>query len=426
MLNKASASIGLLVLIGEMCQALSLPTITPKGTASFIQNSSTPRGSPFGTTPAVPSPTSELAQPPPGASIAHFEAGRAVIIESIRMVDATTGWAIASGGGAGDHVVYTGDGGETWRDATPPEPESPPGEPRKMASAYFLEDLAWVAYYTGAFTGQTGTVIWRTRDRGNSWRPSALAAHGGIDWVNLHFVDSQHGWVMIFFEEGGMNNQYVALYRTSDGGETWEFLFDPSASGDIGDIQSCPKTGMAFEDPATGWVARDCHGLYDRPFIDRTEDGGRIWQSQELPPPEGRPDPFSGPYCGLTSLALLQPQVLRLAMECILDYGPPILAEHYLYATDDGGMTWRAVPYPGGSVQFVNADVGWALGREIYQTRDGGQTWTKVKTVGWDGQFDFVNEEVGWAVARFGEEVALVKTTDGGRTWLQIQPRSEP
>jgi hypothetical protein len=56
-------------------------------------------------------------------------------------------------------------------------------------------------------------------------------------------------------------------------------------------------------------------------------------------------------------------------------------------------------------------------------TTDSGQTWTYLKTVNWVGQFSFIDETHGWAVARSGDEIALVNTTDGGRTWDIIEPQ---
>jgi hypothetical protein len=43
--------------------------------------------------------------------------------------------------------------------------------------------------------------------------------------------------------------------------------------------------------------------------------------------------------------------------------------------------------------------------------------------VNWDGQFSFVDASNGWAVAQAEEEIALVRTTDGGRIWQMIEPQ---
>ena len=44
----------------------------------------------------------------------------------------------------------------------------------------------------------------------------------------------------------------------------------------------------------------------------------------------------------------------------------------------------------------------------------------------WDGQFDFVDESAGFAVARSGDQVALVRTQDAGRSWEILEPVLAP
>jgi photosystem II stability/assembly factor-like uncharacterized protein len=46
--------------------------------------------------------------------------------------------------------------------------------------------------------------------------------------------------------------------------------------------------------------------------------------------------------------------------------------------------------------------------------------------VDWLGQFSFVDEMRGWAVARSADASALVRTTDGGRTWELLEPIVSP
>jgi hypothetical protein len=78
--------------------------------------------------------------------------------------------------------------------------------------------------------------------------------------------------------------------------------------------------------------------------------------------------------------------------------------------------------YPGGELFPAEGDVLLALGREIYRSYDRGHTWTLIKQVAWDGQFSFVGSENGWAVARNEDEIAFVRSKDGGTTWQLIVP----
>ncbi len=99
---------------------------------------------------------------------------------------------------------------------------------------------------------------------------------------------------------------------------------------------------------------------------------------------------------------------------------------HTLYRTDDGGKTWSLQDYPGGELLWQDDQRGWALGRDIYRTVDGGATWSFVHAVTWDGQFSFVDDQHGWAVARNEQEIALVRTENGGVRWSILKPVTAP
>ncbi len=105
----------------------------------------------------------------------------------------------------------------------------------------------------------------------------------------------------------------------------------------------------------------------------------------------------------------------------------------FVYSTQDGGATWQTEPVTGAyqSAEFLNAEVGWVLTapdpnaegpRDLFTTQNAGETLNRTRQVNWTAQFSFVSPQLGWAVAQSAEGVALVKTTDGGRTWTEIRP----
>src|SRR5262249_11893 len=97
---------------------------------------------------------------------------------AVRAVDTQTAWAVGDWGGR----YYTGDGGKTWEDRSfVLTPESPQWK-------YLSEDEL------------------------------ALAAKGAkiyddIFLNDVFFADTQHGW---------MAGEYGYIFRTDDGGKTWE------------------------------------------------------------------------------------------------------------------------------------------------------------------------------------------------------------
>ena len=75
----------------------------------------------------------------------------------------------------------------------------------------------------------------------------------------------------------------------------------------------------------------------------------------------------------------------------------------------DGGETWSAVINPEKStllsIQFLNDDDGWAIGRGgiIMRSGDGGRTWThQASTTKQNLYALFVDKKVGWAVGSRG------------------------
>jgi hypothetical protein len=126
-----------------------------------------------------------------------------------------------------------------------------------------------------------------------------------------------------------------------------------------------------------------------------------------------------------------------------------------LFATTDGGRTWtpRAEP-PATSVQFINADRGFALGLTgnnnpsavVWITRDGGRSWQKARKTAESGasatgpasdidEIDFVNASLGWATpvdissapANYvatpnSAPFTLWQTDDAGATWSLVTP----
>jgi photosystem II stability/assembly factor-like uncharacterized protein len=410
----------ILLMIGiSSCTPSPTPTAPPEATTippTVTSTSSTDMQPTRILVPEVATATEEA--PPPvlpepvidyDRAIPHVEAGADIEIIEITMSDTVQGWGIAQANDGSDHILRTYDGGVSWWDITPPE-SAPSDDSYLKAAAFFLDaDNAWVSF-------SPYEIIWRTSDAGITWLPArtALATKLGAD---LYFADRTNGWIMKYLD-AGMSHVYTGLSRTTSGGAYWETVFDPYSSVEL---QSCSKTGLVFVDAEVGWVTRDCGGVQPGAFVDVTNDGGNTWEEISLPPPQDNPNKFTDEYCAMYSPNLLSRNTGVLVVRCKrYDDGDSVLT-NYIFSTSDGGQTWNRHDYPGGDLVFIN-DTAYALSREIHRSSDAGKTWTHVKDVNWDGQFSFVNENLAWAVAKSGEEIALVKTTDGCSSFSEIPP----
>jgi photosystem II stability/assembly factor-like uncharacterized protein len=151
--------------------------------------------------------------------------------------------------------VYV-DGG--WRNVTPPRLT-----PNTIDDVAFIDRLhGWVAGYNCA---EASVYLYRTSDGGRSWqslgKPASHSCGGGPTF--LSFADTKHGWM----EPVSPNGPGGQMFRTDDGGRTWTLLGGPEAG-----TPSLPCLApIQFVSPSVGWMAR-CGG-----HVFSTHDGGRRW-----------------------------------------------------------------------------------------------------------------------------------------------------
>jgi photosystem II stability/assembly factor-like uncharacterized protein len=350
------------------------------------------------------------------------------MISDVQLFSQTEGWAIGAGSSdTNDHILRTQDGGATWIDVTPPEPFDGSQALRKQAAAYFGDaGHAWVTYqYFGGPPAATPPLLWLTADGGQTWTKSAALDVGqGADFYvpgALQFTDMLHGWLLIH-AGNGMNHDYVFLFSTQDGGKTWKPVVNPWQNNLN---TACTKTGMAFADANTGLITGDCVGVVPNSvYLYRTADGGSTWNPVRLPVPAKLPDMYTNESnaCGSYEPGFLG-QTGWLVVKCNT-YDPGV-AQTFLYTSTDGGKTWSSHTMPAliDYIQFLKPGVGWfAGGGRVYLTEDSGQTWQPVSGLGGAGQLNFIDQTAGWMIARTGDSIALVQTKDGGATWTQLNP----
>ncbi len=262
--------------------------------------------------PPTEEPTLEpTVAPTPVTPIAHLAANSEVVITSIQMLDANTGWGIGQGKsaypGGDDHVLRTADGGLTWKDITPPQ--GIVAEQTQSATAFFMDEtLAWVIYSTWSGIPEFATV-WTTYDGGNNWSPSYdMETSSMMEFFSpgfFSFPDEDHGWLLVH-AGAGMSHDYIYIYGSSDGGVTWTKLVDPMDSSETSPAMSLYKTGMAFTDAQHGWITYELAGVASGVWIYGTADGGTTWSQVDLPAPDDKPDLFENDAysCGVYDLAL--------------------------------------------------------------------------------------------------------------------------
>lgn len=457
-------ALGAILLAG--CSLPEVPTEPPSPTPALAATATAaPTGVPTqtlppvitATPPATQAPTEAQTQAPikapttaptaapsvPG-QIVRFPSGSDVTVTQVHMTSKAEGWAVGVDlklDSNNEHVLRTADGGATWRDVTPPQKASTAAVesgPSQRAQAFFLDaQKAWIAFapQPGSVTDQA-RVVWSTADGGASWKTSApLAQSSGsnpdiFDFGQPTFLpDGKSGWVMVH-AGAGMNHDYIYIFGTGDGGLTWKMLVDPM-DVNKGQIQGCYKSGMGFVDAQHGWLAGSCNGVAAGVLLFQTKDGGSNWSEVKLPAPSDSPTIFTAQdvSCGSFPPVFFSAKDGLMQVSCQSFDGTKV-AKTWLYATADGGATWKArlAPASLGSYQFISAAQGWFVGdSHIFATADGGKTWANLAKVDWNAQLSFVDAKNGWVVATMGStpnvSYALVNSVDGGTRWGLLKPK---
>ncbi|MCD6098216.1 T9SS type A sorting domain-containing protein [bacterium] len=153
------------------------------------------------------------------------------------------------------NVTFSTDGGETWSRYDYP----PLNLPIPMYSVYFYDSLL-------GFIGTYDDTLYRTEDGGESWETLEIRSAGGI--LDIFFLNDTLGWFV---------NGNSKIFKTTDGGLSWEHIsyFSDVTSWDF-DIPR-PR-GLHFINENEGFLASG--DLY------HTTDGGLSWEIIPLPADE--------------------------------------------------------------------------------------------------------------------------------------------
>jgi photosystem II stability/assembly factor-like uncharacterized protein len=311
-----------------------------------------------------------------------------------------------------------------WRNVTPPMLRAD-GISTIDDVAFLDPQHGWVAAYN---CGKVAVYLYRTSDGGRSWQSFGNVGYhscgGGPTF--LSFVDERRGWM----EPVSLNAPEGELFGTRDGGRTWRHL----ASGPPVQIQGPALPCLApirFVSPSTGWMGRCGDG-----GLFATTDGGRDWRRVNLRFVNSSRARFDLPWFEGSSGVVA----------ATLATGPPTEAattkDVAFFATQNGGQAWSlrsvrpvaACPL----AAYVSADlwptaiasarVWWAVaGRghlTVQMTADAGRSWRTVSARGLPtGSCSVISvsaasAKVAWIVARVGgDSTALFETADGGSSW---------
>ncbi len=387
-----------------------------------------------------------------GAEWTQISTGTDRNLISMCFVNASTGYV----GGARQLLRKTTDAGQTWQNLQLPVQG-------QWDTAYYVMDINFVTPNTGYVVGffQLESKIWKTTDGGSSW---VTQGTGGADYLKkTYFLDEITGFAfggptyseVIKTTNGGATWQsvsqesYIAysmcfinattgvygcadgrVYRTVDGGNTWNFAMCPS---------SLDITSIHFINATTGF------GFGSGSVYIKTTDAGQTWNEYSIG--VGSVNQYFdadmtangnlhavGTYGAMirstnsgTSF-VSQPFVTEHSITDIeflnqsTGYAVAGFGEGDILKTTDAGETWvsqvNTYTLPLYGIAFTSPETGYLAGSiNIKKTTNGGTNWIDVYTSNQNeifGDIFFTNMNTGYAVGSYGK---LLKTTNAGSTW---------
>lgn len=323
----------------------------------------------------------------------------------LRMVDTQSGWGVGKG-----RVLRSMNGGQAWDDITP---KDLPSANHVYPQVYGIDaQSAWIlAPDLKDFNHGT---LYRTQDGGQSWQTVAVPFRAGF----IQLIDAKTGWVLA--ERGAAaGSMAVDLFHTSDGGTTWtmDYHIDPQNPGNASLPFSGGKTGMAFRDRLNGWIAGTVP-MEGVTYLYATEDGGKTWKAVQLDLPAG----LAKSQTTLDAPQFFDEKTVILPVH-LYNSGPVLV----IYVSRDGGATWKATQpvqsYGPLAVPAPNDFIVWD-GGNLHVSRDAGQSWKdltpNINLNQKIGSLQFINPMTGWALSYDGKTSQLYRTNDGGQTWERL------
>src|SRR5688572_13976116 len=326
-------------------------------------------------------------------------------------------------GSTGGGVFRSEDAGQTWRNLT--DGQVPVGSIGAIEVAPSNPQIIYVGTGSGAIRSNVsiGQGRLRSTDGGKTWQAAGLEKVGVIADMVVHPTDPDIAFVAAVGNPFGRNPER-GVFRTRDGGRTWQKVLFVSDSTGASDIVMNPENpnelyaGMwrAERKPWTIISGAREGGIY------KSTDGGERWTKLT----NGLPNQLTGKIS--LSISAANPRRVYALMEAgDGTLGPPGGVHGGVYRSDDGGATWTRTSNQSGLINrpfyytYIdadpkNADVVYVNNEGFFKSTDGGKTFSRISTPHGDNHGMWINPDSPEIFIQSNDGGANV-TLDGGRTW---------
>jgi photosystem II stability/assembly factor-like uncharacterized protein len=230
------------------------------------------------------------------------------------------------------------------------------------------------------------------------------------------------------------------LWKTTDGGVSWNSIFDKQDVSSIGSIAIAPSNpDVLWVGTGETFLIRPAHAIGDG--IYKSEDAGKTWNNMGLE------------KTGRIGRVVIHPTNPDIVYVAALGHTHGLQQERGIYKTIDGGKNWKRILFIDENTGASDIEIDpknpknllagmwsihintWGLnsggsGGGVYRTKDGGETWDAMKNNGLPGGENNPVGKTGVAISYSSPNIvyalfeidspALYRSEDFGETWYLI------
>lgn len=294
-------------------------------------------------------------------------------------------------------------------------------------------------------SSMAGAGVYKSTDAGKTWNYMGLAGTHTVARIVIHpknpdivyVAASGHEWT---------NNEERGVYKTTDGGQTWEkalFVNDQTGAIDLvmDPVDNNTLYAATWQRIRKKWNDPRVEAGYNGSSIYKTTDGGKTWRQVVKGLPEAK-------YRGRIGIDLCQakPNVIyafidnykkygEFENEATDAYGRPSsgrIIGATVYRSDNGGGNWRQVSEINDYTTRLSGTYGWVFGQirvdpnnenKIYVmglalnlSEDGGKTFTPLRGMHGDHHGLWIDPDNSDYLVNVNDG-GLAISYDGGKNW---------